>query len=55
MDAEQLRFQRLRKGLTLEIVASRMGFSPQYLCDLEKGRREWDAELLAKFEKALKI
>jgi hypothetical protein len=55
IDAEQLRFRRLRKGIPLELAAQSMNITPSYLCDLEHERRDWNADLLARFEKALKI
>lgn len=55
IDAEQLRFKRLRKGIPLEVVARAMNITSSYLCDLEHERRDWNADLLARFEKALKI
>lgn len=35
-------------------VARAMKISISYLGDLEHGRKEWNAELLAKFNKALR-
>jgi predicted transcriptional regulator len=35
-------------------VASRMGVTASYLCDLETGRRDWNYELVEEFERAIK-
>lgn len=48
----ELTARRLERDLTLTETARRMGISIQYLSDLEKGRRNWDAELVDKFNKA---
>jgi transcriptional regulator with XRE-family HTH domain len=53
INAEQLRTRRLVAEISLSETARRMGISVSYLNDLEKGRRNWDRELLAKFNKAL--
>lgn len=48
----ELTARRMDKELTLTETARRMGISIQYLSDLERGRRNWDAELVDKFNKA---
>lgn len=53
-DAEALKFKRLRKGRTLAFVAQRMKITVSYLCDLEHGRRAWSADLIKRYEAALK-
>ena len=53
IDHEALKMKRLRAGKAANKVAIAMGISPQYLSDLEQGRRDWDADKLQKFEKAL--
>lgn len=49
-----LRAKRLRiKGATLRGVARLMKISPAYLSDLERGKRDWNANRVGKFEAAL--
>ncbi len=35
-----MRYQRLEKRMKLREVAEATGFSPQYICDVEHGRRK---------------
>jgi hypothetical protein len=52
---ELLKMRKARgKKFTALKVAYEMGIAPSYLCDLEHGRREWDAELIKRFKEALK-
>ena len=51
-EMRKLRMKAPRQTLT--DVADRMGFSKGYLSDLELGRRAWNEELIAAYEKALK-
>ena len=53
IDFKEIAGRRNEKGLTLREVSAKMGISLQYLSDLEHGRRNWDAELLNAFNKAL--
>jgi len=48
-----LRQRRVQKELSASEVARRMGISVSYYNDLERGRKNWDSELLAKFNQAL--
>jgi len=41
-------------GLTQGECAERMGICQAYLCDLEKGNREWNAKLFEKLKKSVK-
>jgi predicted transcriptional regulator len=34
-------------------IARKMGFTPPYICDLEKGRRQWTPELVESYKKAV--
>lgn len=45
---------RGRDGLSLTALASRIGISKQYLCDVEKGRRLASTEQAARFARAFK-
>lgn len=54
IDPKVLREKRDKSGLTAATVAARMDISASYLSDLEQGRRDWDAKLLADFLKAIK-
>lgn len=44
---------RLDSGKTQKRIADAMGISPQYLCDLENGRRAWNCGLVEEFQRAL--
>ena len=44
-DGAEARSLREKAGLSLREVAAHMELSSAYLCDLEKGRRTWRAEL----------
>lgn len=48
------RFLRLKKGLLQKDVAAKMGVSPQFVCDLERGRRIWNTAARDSYKKALK-
>jgi predicted transcriptional regulator len=48
-----LRKERTEMGLHLREVARRMGLSAAYVSDLEKGRRIWRGELIARYRKAV--
>jgi DNA-binding XRE family transcriptional regulator len=50
---EQLRTQRLDRGLRLVDVAERAGVSPQYLSEVERGLKDPSSELLAAMVGAL--
>lgn len=41
-----LRAIREHAGMSMREVARALGFSPSYLCDLEIGRRAWNAVLV---------
>jgi transcriptional regulator with XRE-family HTH domain len=43
---------RLRDGVSQASFAKKLGVSRQYLCDVEKGRRQVSAEQAARFAKA---
>lgn len=44
---------RLRSGRTLRWTATKLGFSAAFLSDLERGKRNWNAKLLKRFERAI--
>jgi transcriptional regulator with XRE-family HTH domain len=46
--------ERFIKNLSLREVARRMKVSAAFVCDLEKGRRNWKQKTLDAYEKALK-
>lgn len=48
------RAQRKLHKLSLRDMGERMKVSAAYLCDLEKGRRNWSDELVERFNRALK-
>lgn len=45
---------RSRRGLSQCDVAERMGVSPTYLSDLERGKRNWTPELVRRYQEAVK-
>jgi len=47
--------QSLRKlaGLKQSYIAMKLGFSTSYICQLEKGERHWNLDLIQAFKKAL--
>lgn len=49
----EFRNMRKRHKYTLRELASRMGISASYLCDLELGRRNWNTEIIDRFHGAL--
>ena len=51
--ASALRAKRLKTGATLREVARLMKRSASYLSDLERGKRNWNADLINRFEVAL--
>lgn len=54
LGASALRAKRLRiKDATLRSVARLMKISAAYLSDLERGKRDWNADLVSRFEVAL--
>lgn len=52
---EQLRCRRRALGDTLQDVAQRAGVSPQYLSEIERGRKEPSSEMLAAVAGALEV
>jgi DNA-binding XRE family transcriptional regulator len=50
---QQLRERRLDQGETLAETAARAGLSPQYLSEIERGRKEPSSEMIAALAGAL--
>jgi transcriptional regulator with XRE-family HTH domain len=50
----RLRALRVERGETLAETASRAGISPQYLSEIERGRKEPSSEMIAALAGALK-
>lgn len=46
---ERLRTLRMERGLSLRGLGARMNHSAPYLCDLERGRRNWNADLVRRY------
>jgi transcriptional regulator with XRE-family HTH domain len=44
---------RIAKVVTALTVATRMDISRSYLCDLEKGRRQWTPDLKQRYQDAV--
>jgi transcriptional regulator with XRE-family HTH domain len=44
---------RKRKKVALRSMAKKMGISAAYLSDLERGRRNWNVDLVNRFERGL--
>lgn len=51
----QLRQERHRRGERISDVASRAGVSPQYLSELERGRKDASSEMILALAGALKL
>ena len=49
------RMKKLRehRGVKQNFMAKKLGISPNYLCELEAGKRRWMASLLFQYEKLL--
>lgn len=52
---EDLAKRRVKAGLTGRQVAKELGVSPQYLSDLESGRRSWSETLRDRYLVALEV
>jgi len=52
---QQIHALRLRRGETLAETAGRAGLSPQYLSEIERGRKEPSSEMIAALAGALEI
>lgn len=51
--ARSVRLSIGEAGMSLREFSTRMGISAAYLMDLEMGRRNWNAQLVEKFNAAL--
>ena len=49
-----MRKERLKARVGLREVARQLGYSAAYLSDLELGRRAWNDDLVAAYDKVLK-
>lgn len=54
-EGARLKKLRLRKGLKGYWVAEQIRIQPTNLSDLEAGRRHWNPELVAAYEKAIGV
>lgn len=52
---QRLRALRARRGETLTEIAERAGISPQYLSEIERGRKDPSSEVLAAVAGALEV
>jgi ribosome-binding protein aMBF1 (putative translation factor) len=52
---QQLRQERHRRGERISDVASRAGVSPQYLSELERGRKDASSEMISALAGALEL
>ena len=52
---EQLRTERIDRGLRIADVATRAGVAPQYLSELERGRKDASSEVLSAVSGALDL
>ena len=50
---KKARAARIKKGYTLREIAKLMIISSPYLSDLEKGKRAWNEEIIARFINAM--
>jgi transcriptional regulator with XRE-family HTH domain len=51
---EMIRELRERKGVSLLALSNAVGYSQQYVSDLERGRRNWSNDLFNKVEAAIR-
>ena len=49
----QVRQERRKRNLTLQVVSAAAGISVVYLSNLERGKRRWTEELLKRIEIAM--
>jgi transcriptional regulator with XRE-family HTH domain len=49
----EMRAMRISKGMSLRQVGAKMKLCAPYICDLEKGHRNWTEPLVAKYRKAV--
>lgn len=49
-----IRELRERKGVSLLALSNAVGYSQQYVSDLERGRRNWSNDLFNKVEAAIR-
>ncbi len=50
---QEMRDLREAKRIKLSWVAAKLGFSPAYISDLEKGKRAWNPRLISSFKSAV--
>jgi len=50
----EMRTLRKSAGLSLKEMGGKIGLSCPYLSDLERGNRNWNAELISQYKKACK-
>lgn len=53
MTPQQLRKERMKRGVTGAHVRKRLGISSSYLADMERGRRPMSEKVRAAYEKIL--
>lgn len=51
---QAMRDKRKKAGLTGCEMAKRLGLSPTLICDLERGRRRWNAQRQRQYLEAIK-
>ena len=49
-----LRKWRESVGVTMSVVAERMGVSIPYVSDLERGNRNWNMDILSRYREAVR-
>lgn len=52
-EGAEWRARRKRRGESLRSLAQAIGYTASYLCDLELGRRKWNAALRDAYREAL--
>ena len=50
-----MRERRKQAGVSLRALGARLGLSASYLCDLELGRRAWNAAQITRYEAGLAV
>lgn len=48
----EMRALREKAELTLDALAAKLGFTKPYLSDLERGKRNWNDDLIAGYRRA---
>jgi len=53
LQGQQMRSLRVKKQISLREIAKRTGLSAPYISDLERGRRDFNTDLIQRYKQAL--